>query len=150
MAKTTDCPVAALIPEILQAWDAMNGAEKRATGDSLYKEVSTALFDLKENLGDAVSFRRAQSLAGAALQVALARSEVDTLINNMPEEQQEYHLRRIRHIERLLISATVMMSTMIDDPDVRRAVEIYSSPQEPEFGWLGEIETLAKQGRPTA
>jgi hypothetical protein len=133
----------------MDLWDAHNASEQeyikdehRIAGDFVKRQIT----DWQSALVHMISFTQAKSPAGATVQIALARDELDSMIGQLDEENQKVVSSYQDQIDRHLRSAMCGIRAPLGEEfkSVEAILDVYSSDSH---CWLDEMEKWAKEGR---
>lgn len=134
------CPVLEIARQINDAWDAEDGIQTRKFTATLNRDSLDGAEDdirgFKYSCVDRIGWHQAQSLAGAAVQLAIAICETEIWYGNITEEQQE-ELKAVECRQRRLMQSALsaLVAAIGPDPVVDQAVSTYVNQSGPNSAW---------------
>jgi hypothetical protein len=149
-------PVVNLSDQLFALWNADDASQIEYSSEPAWERAGS---DIQQQFGDwqaavatLISYTPATSLAGAAVQMAIALDALDSLLSMIVPAEEERQLRQLRDvdeylIERLIRSAlrAVQKSLGTEFESVRGILKIYASDNDE--NWLDDVPKWAEQGR---
>ena len=145
------CPVVALSQQLMELWDVDNASQQEYLKDEVRGSfgdfVGRQIAEWQSALAHIISFTQAESPAGAMVQIALARDELDSMIGQLDEENQKVVSAYQNQIDRLLRSAMRGVRAPLGEEEFKSVEAILNVYSSDSHCWFDEMEKWSKEGR---